>query len=176
MKISTRAGSAVLLVLQIVAPAMSVIVVRTLSLEGGPATASASSVASVPQDTAQAMPEIALTPEEEKQLAAARQLSGMEIARNPFYSEVFKSTELDIKTLLVEEPTEDDRPVALEVPDVEVTSLAEGREKIAIINGKVIRIGEPVLEGWTLASIDVTSQSVLLRHTTGVEHEYQIVH
>jgi hypothetical protein len=175
MKISARATSAMLLVLQIVAPAMSVVVVRTLSLEGGPSIASAAPAGDIASTSLQPTPEIVMTPEDDKRLANAQRLSGMEISRNPFYSEVFKSTELDIKTLLVEEPTEDDRPIAIEVPDVEVTSLTEGREKIAIINGKVMRIGEAVLEGWTLASIDVNSQSVLLRHSTGIEHEYQII-
>ncbi|HLO42083.1 MAG TPA: hypothetical protein VK176_13740 [Phycisphaerales bacterium] len=176
MKISRRAASCVTLVLQVVAPALLVAGIRAISIHGGPARASAAPGALQRDQPAPAGPEevLSLSDGEIDQLRLASTLSATPISRNPFVSSAIKSGEVDIKTLLVEEPTEDERPAAIEIPEIELTSIADGREKIAVINGRVSRIGDTILDGWTLREIDAGDQFIVLHHSTGVEQEYAL--
>ena len=52
---------------------------------------------------------------------------------------------------------------------VHLSSVAgTGKRAVASINGKLYRIGDEFLKGWTITKIDVVNRQVTCQHTTGI--------
>ncbi len=53
--------------------------------------------------------------------------------------------------------------------DFVVTSILGGKNPIALINAKAYRVGDELVNGWSVARIEPSSQAVVLVHTDGRE-------
>lgn len=56
-------------------------------------------------------------------------------------------------------------------PPIGVSSImATKSEPIAVVGGKLLRVGDEVSPGWTIGAIDATAGTVTLHHESGFEH------
>lgn len=66
------------------------------------------------------------------------------------------------------------RPV-VGVPKLRLTSiLLVGERQMAIIDGRTVKVGDEIANGWRLDGINARSQTVTVRHATGDEHVFGI--
>lgn len=174
MKISQSVQNGSSLLAQIAIPGLLVIGVRMMTLSDGPASASASITSR--QDASQnspPIPEFVLDPSAQRQIDEAAKVAGVPIQRDPFASTAFRVEDPSIGALLINPPAPaSDRAVT--APQLRLTSIAGGRETIAVINDRVARVGDTVSEGWTIAEIDASSETVVIEHTTGARETYWI--
>ncbi len=179
MKISKTARSAAGLVIQVLVPALLVVAVRSISLNTGPASAAASQPdpEPIPAAPAPQPEEFALSPAAVRQTQDALKSAGNIIVRDPFVSSALKTEDAAIARLL---PLDgQDRPVAPpppRPPSMRISSIAVGRETVAVINDRVVRIGDRIDADWTVVRIDAASEAVTIALSDGTEQTFTISH
>jgi len=148
----------------ILAPLGAVIVARAL-VGGGPAQAPAAelelpTLPTVGLVSAPATP--SLTPE---QVAAAEYLSSAQLSGHgsPMAKPVAPKIE-PVVEVRVTPPT----PKVDPTDDLGLSSvMGKGQRAVALISGRIYRIGDEVREGWTLTAVDVQSRTATLTHGDG---------
>ncbi|HRJ49548.1 MAG TPA: hypothetical protein PKU91_03380, partial [Phycisphaerales bacterium] len=53
------------------------------------------------------------------------------------------------------------------VPTLRLSSIASGRDLVAVINGAVRRVGDSVGDDWTIERIDHSTGTVTIEHASG---------
>ncbi len=151
-----------------VAPALGVLVLRVALPGKGPASASASSTSGI--DEALILPaEARWTPAQQE----LRSIMTQEAAKGFESSPVLTRRREVIETA----PPTPDMPPPIEGPETVVppnatltSVMAAGEHSIAVIDGKVRRVGESVAPGWKISAIDRNAGTATLTHTTGTTH------
>lgn len=158
-----------------VAPSLGIVVAKVLSPIASPATVSASSSA----------PNIAperrdagvrthwfrpVSESEASELAAieAATVAGME--RTPLMRLPGEPSASAARIQIIENAPETIMP-----PAVGVTSIMASRGlPIAVVGGKLLRVGDEVSPGWSIGGIDAEAGTVTLVHETGFEHTLRL--
>lgn len=113
------------------------------------------------------MPDLVLLPE--IPLASSSADQSIQIDRvidSPFWFEDLSKAGMDSSIFNITGPVDSD--IEDELFGISVTSiLPHPKNPLAIINSKPRRIGDDVMDGWKLISIDGKSRTLVLRHVTG---------
>jgi hypothetical protein len=110
---------------------------------------------------------------EARSLVAPQSLSG-----SPFYLPTPLGEVADVPELFADGASEEVvtpvRPV-VSTPQLRLTSiLLVGDRQMAIIDGRTVKVGDEITNGWRLDGINARSQTVTVRHATGGEHVFGI--
>ncbi len=141
-------------------PLVAMVVFRVWIGSGGPASATAAPEAAPPIAELANYNHVTMTPEEEKLLARIDDLA-MEVAPDVF------PERLDLEAMIPKLPRAWE-PVP-EIDDSEeesdlrlvVTSIMEGRQPIAIIDGQARRVGDKVGPGWIIKTISAGKVTIV---------------
>lgn len=156
--------SRVMPVAGILAPVCAVIAARVL-FSAGPSVAPAAEPAVPTQLNLTPTPpaSVALTTE---QTAALRYVTQTPPARE-VDSPMARPQEPEVEPVRPVQ-VEPDRPAYDPTQDLELSSVVgAGERAFASINGRIFRLGEQVLEEWTLTSVDVRNRTATLTHADG---------
>ncbi|MCK6475640.1 MAG: general secretion pathway protein GspB [Phycisphaerales bacterium] len=169
MKITESVRGASVVAAQVAVPLCMVLGIRMMTLDGGPARASA---AATPTPTLEMPAPVAEEPGMDeltsRQVAEAGRVATLPIERDPFWSRAFASEDPSTVALApLPGMPGDETPKPAQLPSLKFTSVASGRETVAVINGKVCRVGDQVAPEWTLFEIDPSSNTVTVEHATG---------
>lgn len=151
-----------------IAPALGVLVLRAVLPGNGPASARASTTTII--DDALILPADARwTPAQQELRSTMTQESAKGFESSPVLTrrrEAVESSPTTPDSILPHEG-----PRAVVPPNCTLTSvMAAGEHAIAVIDGKVRRIGDSVVPGWKVSSIDRTAGTATLVHTGGTTH------
>lgn len=151
-----------------IAPAMGVLVLRAMLPSQGPASAKAAPAAVT--DEALILPADAQwTPAQQELRTIMTQEAAKGFASSPVLTrrrEVVENT-----TPTPDLPNPDSEPPDVTPPSAALTSvMAAGEHAIAVIDGKVRRIGDAVAPGWKVSAIDRAAGTATLVHVGGTTH------
>jgi hypothetical protein len=150
----------------VLAPAGAVLIAREILPGAGPKGAAAQTVstAASPRNGQGDQPPKPRERSDNSQiLAAVNELRDVPGGANPFVSQVPRAlTKIVMTTPEV---------MKRKLPEFSLTSIADGaRQTIAMIDGKVRRVGDDLGEGWTVSGIEHSSGQVTIASPDGVLH------
>jgi len=138
------------------APAVAVLIARTAAPHAGPSSAAAKTTTPERIEPVQAMDGPMLTG---KQPALAAALRSREYRyESPF---VVPLSEAAREGLLRDTQG---KAQAAKAPEFVVTTVVAGAQSVAIINGKVRRIGDELGDGWSVVEIDAPARRATVAH------------
>lgn len=162
------------LLVQLAIPAILVVGVRAMTLRDGPSSASAAVPTSQTAPKPPPTEPLDTEPDEASkvQLVEAAKIARVPIARNPFVSDAFKSDDPVAPSLFLDPKTVQKGEPQITAPELRLTSIVAGREPVAVIDGRILRVGEDAAPGWKITAINIKEQTVVIEHASGLREEY----
>lgn len=169
MKKVQVAKSVSLVALQVAIPAALLVGARWMALGNGPARASAASSPAAPMPEPWSVePEETIDEPTRRMLEAGLSRTGAVIARDPFHSPAFEGGNAALAGLMPAIASESEAAEsAPRLPALRLSSIASGRDLVAVINGSVRRVGDSVGDDWTIERIDHITGTVTIEHASG---------
>lgn len=146
------------------APFLALLGARALDPFGGPAVADAASITdAIELEAAPLRRAPKPTDAERAAVAGARALAEEPTPPTPFYyAPGTLREETPVETVTVTPTT------TRSVPSFQVSAILSGAgAPIAVINGKALRVGQEILEGWMLVEVHEAAREVVIEHTDG---------
>lgn len=157
-----------LVAMQVAIPSSMVVGARWMSMRDGPARASATTPASAATPEAWSVEaEGEIDAQARRLLEAGQARIGVPIERDPFHSTAFGGSESVLDGLLPVAGSGGEIEEAPKAPALRLSSIASGRDVVAVINGAVRRVGDSVGGEWTIERIDHSAGTVTIEHPSG---------